>query len=178
MAIWKFRYWFFFYSTLIRHVRISFFLFSFLGILTGLLFSCSHQDGDVLQVRHFHLQDVKPVDTGAQMARGEQLYRLRGAVTMEERRSRLGHYYTVMWKNDQAGEHGGDMKVVMEYQQAATASKVLRMSREIPGDEASGKVEFRITGEAYRVGGRVLAWRVQLLRDGKVIADEQSYLWK
>ena len=144
----------------------------------GLLLSCSHQDDDLLQVRHFHLQDIKLVDTGAEMARGEQLYRLRGAVTMEERTSRLGHYYTVMWKNDHAGENGGDMKVVMEYQQAATASKVLRMSRKIPSDEASGKMEFRMTGEAYRVGGRVLAWRVQLLRGGKVVADEQSYLWK
>lgn len=143
-----------------------------------LLFSCSHQDDDLLQVRHFHLQDVDLADSGAEMARGEQLYRLRGAVTMEERTSRLGHYYTVMWENDRVGGHGGGMKVVMEYQQAATASKVLRMSREIPNDAASGKMEFRITGEAYRVGGRVLAWRVQLLRDGKVIASEQSYLWK
>ena len=142
----------------------------------GMLISCSTSDEELLQVRHFHLQNVDPVDRKAAMTRGEQMYRLRGAVTMEERVSRLGHYYTVDWKNDQEGV--GNLKVVMDYQQAATASKVLRMSREIAENEGSGKVEFLVTGEAYRVGGQVLAWRVQLFSDSRVIAEKHSYLWK
>ena len=83
---------------------------------------------------------------------------------------------TVDWKNDLEGV--GNLKVVMDYQQAATASKVLRMSRQIAGNVDSGKVEFLVTGEAYRVGGQVLAWRVQLFRDSRVIAEKHSYLWK
>jgi len=116
------------------------------------------------------------IDENAEMARGEQLYRMRGAVTMKERVDRKGHYYTVTWNDDQPGT--GDMKVVMEYLQSATAAQVLRMSRDLPDGEKSGKMEFLITGESYRVGGPVLAWRIQLLRGREVVASQQSYLWK
>ncbi|NWK56007.1 hypothetical protein HW115_10315 [Verrucomicrobiaceae bacterium N1E253] len=150
--------------------------FKVLAVGAFVLSSCSNQEPDLLTVRHFHLQDVDPVDDKSEMARGDQLYRLRGAVTMEERKARLGHYYTVSWQNDQVG--GGDLEVVMDYQQAATASKIIRMSRTVPGEEESGRVEFKIAGEDYRVGGRVLAWRVQLRRGAKVLAEEHSYLWK
>jgi len=147
-------------------------------VCVGVLISCSSQKDDLLQVRHFHLQDVQPVTGNAEMARGEQQYRLRGAVTMDERVSRLGHYYSVSWKTPEADVGQGDLKVVMDYQQTATASKVLRMSRDLPDDMESGKMEFQIAGEAYRVGGRVLSWRVQLLRGGRVVAEKRSYLWK
>ncbi len=110
------------------------------------------------------------------MVRGEQMYRLRGAVTLEERRHRLGQYYTVSWKNEQMAQ--GPMKVVMDYQQAATGSRVLRMSRELPADRASGRVEFQVTGESYRIGGRVLAWRIRLLRGDELVAEKRSYLWR
>lgn len=138
--------------------------------------SCSTQAPELLEVRHFHLQSVDLVDDKAEMARGEQLYRLRGAVTMEERKGRLGHYYTVDWENDQPG--AGDLKLVMDYQQAATAAKVLRMTRDLPDDQPSGKGEFMIAGEDYRVGGQVLAWRVQLIRGKELVSEKSSYLWK
>lgn len=110
------------------------------------------------------------------MVRGEQMYRLRGAVTMEERKARLGQYFTVHWKNDQSGSQ--PLKVVMDYYQAATGSRLKQMSRELPAGQTEGRIEFRVAGEDYRVGGRVLAWRVRLLRAGKVIAEQHSYLWK
>ena len=150
--------------------------YPFVLVLVGVLVSCADRSEDLLQVRHYHLQDVDPVDRNVEMARGEQFYRLRGAVTMDERKNRLGHYFTVEWQNDQSG--AGDMKVVMDYQQSATRAKVLRVSRDVPSDVESGKMEFRITGEHYRVGGQVLAWRVQLLRGHRVIAEKRSYLWK
>ena len=159
-------------------VRILCYLSTFLGVLSAVLVSCSSPDDEWLQVRPFHLKDAKVTDINAQMARGEQLYRFRGAVTMEERMSRLGYYYTVTWKKNQGDTKAGKMTLVMEYQQAATASKVLRMSRDIPSDVDSGKVEFRIAGESYRVGGQVLSWRIRMMQDGQVLAEKQSYLWK
>lgn len=146
------------------------------GLVLLLLGACSNRESQLLDVRHFHLQSVDPVDYQSAMARGDQLYRLRGAVTLEEREARLGHYYTVAWRNDQPGT--GDLKVVMDYQQAATASKTLRMSHKVSGEEESGKVEFKIAGEDYRVGGTVLAWRVRLMRGERVIAEDNSYLWR
>ena len=142
--------------------------------IAGLFVSCS--SSDVMEVRQFHLSSVDPVDRSAQMVRGEQVYRLRGAVTLEERQERLGQYYTVSWKNE--GGSTGPLKIVMDYQQTATGSKNLRMSRDLPADKASGKVEFKMIGEAYRIGGRVLAWRIRMMDGNKVIAEKRSYLWR
>lgn len=157
-------------------MRVQLCIHLFLLSLLGLLTSCSTQKEDRLKVRHYHLQKVDLIDENAEMARGEQLYRMRGAVTMKERVARKGHYYTVTWNNDQLG--AGDMMLEMEYLQSATAAQVLRMKRDLPDDRKSGKVEFLITGESYRVGGPVLAWRIQLRRGHEVVASKQSYLWK
>lgn len=110
------------------------------------------------------------------MVRGEQMYRLRGAVSMEEHRQRLGQYYTVRWNND--GSHAGPLSIAFEYRQAATGSEILRMSRDLPLSETSGQVEFAVNGEAYRTGGRVLAWRIRMFSGDKVIAEKKSYLWR
>jgi hypothetical protein len=146
--------------------------------LAGVLASCSSQDADLLKVRHYHLQDVDAVDLDSAMARGEQMYRLRGAVTMVERRSRLGHYYSVDWKKGATTGNTADLSVEMDYLQSATASKVLHMSCKLPKDAVSGKVEFQVTGESYRVGGQVLAWRIRLMQGDRVLAEKRSYLWK
>lgn len=138
--------------------------------------SCSNQEPDLLKVGHFHLKDVNPIKDDAEMTRGEQLYRLRGAVTLKERESRLGHYYTVSWINDRPGT--GPIRVVMNYQQAGTGSRILQLKNDLPRDDPSGKLEFLISGEAYRTGGRVLAWQIQLIRSSEVIAEERSYLWR
>ena len=138
--------------------------------------SNSESNADHLKVRQFHLRSTELADDDAQMVRGEQAYRLRGAVTMEERKSRLGQYYTVSWKDE--SRSGGPMKVVMDYQQATTGSSVHQMKRDLPSGELAGRVEFEITGNAYLEGGRVLAWRIRLLREGEIIAEKRSYLWR
>jgi len=148
------------------------------GSLLSLLMSCStsNPDSDHLKVRQFHLRSPELADDDTQMVRGEQAYRLRGAVTMKERKSRLGQYYTVSWKNDSPS--GEPMKVVMDYQQATTGSEVHQMKRDLPSGESAGRVEFKVTGNSYLLGGRVLAWRIRLLREGEIIAEKRSYLWR
>jgi len=141
----------------------------------GLLISCGSPD--LMEVRQFHLKSVEPENfKKAPMVRGEQMYRLRGAVSVAERRQLLGQYYSVNWKNDSS--HAGPLKIVMNYQQAATGSEILHMSRDLPAGQSSGRVEFQVVGESYRVGGRVLAWRIRMLSGDKVIMEKRSYLWK
>lgn len=147
-----------------------------LALIPLLLVSCANNEPEPLSVRQFHLRDITPADKDAQMVRGEQLYRMRGAVTLEQRRNRLGDYYTIYWNTAEAAS--GNLKVVFEYQQATTASKILTMTRDIPASQTSGSVEFRIAGEAYREGGNVLAWRARLMKGGRVIAMKRSYLWR
>ncbi len=141
----------------------------------ALLTACSSTPDEMLEVRQFHLRKTEAADRKkAQMVRGEQMYRLKGAVTLEERRERLGDYYTVTWRAVGAQP----TRVVMDYQQASTGAEVKRMSSDLPSGVPEGKVEFKVTGDAYNIGGRVLAWRIRLLQGDQVLAEKRSYLWR
>lgn len=109
------------------------------------------------------------------MVRMEKLRRLHGAVTAVERRDRLGQYFTLFW-NDPAGEN--EVEIVLQYQQAATASQVKRMSKKFPASDAAGTVEFAVIGEDYFSGGKVLTWKATVFRGNREIASKQSYLWR
>ena len=128
-----------------------------------------------LDVKVFHLREAGEVKEKNEVVRGEHLKRLYGAVSMEERRERLGLYYTVRW-NGPAGREQDPVKIVFDYRQAATGAKILTMTQEQPGT-ARGSVEFAVTGKAYREGGRVLAWRMRLYRGGDLVDTKYSYLW-
>lgn len=137
--------------------------------------ACSSTPDELLEVRQFHMRKTKPADIKkAQMVRGEQMYWLKGAVSMNERRKRLGDYYTVAWR---AGE-SQPTHVVMDYQQASTGVRVKRMSSDLPFGVSEGKLEFKVTGDSYNNGGRVLVWRIRLLQGDKVLAEKRSYLWR
>ena len=69
------------------------------------------------------------------------------------------------------------VRIVFEYRQAVSGSKVLTMVQERPGT-AKGSVEFHVTGDAYLKGGRVLAWRMRLYRGGDLVDTKRSYLWE
>ena len=143
--------------------------------LLCLLVSCASKD--VMEVKQFHLRsiDVESMRQ-APMVRGEKMHRMRGAVSRKERSQRLGQYYSVSWKND--GSTTGPLKIVMDYQQSATGSKVLTMSKDLPAGEAAGRVEFIVSGESYRTNGRVLAWRIRMMSGSKVISEKRSYMWR
>lgn len=143
--------------------------------LAGVLVSCGGSS-DPLQVRQFHLRDTDITNKDAQMVRAEQLYRMNGAVTLEQRKNRLGNYYTIYWDTPEAA--AGGMKIIFEYQQAATSSKVLTMTRNIPAGQSTGSMELNIIGKAYREGGSVLAWRARLMKGNQVIDSKRSYLWR
>ena len=143
--------------------------------LMVLLGACSPKVDEALTVRQFHLRETEPADKKkAQMVRGEQMYRLKGAVTLEERRERLGDYYTVTWKAIKTRP----TRVVMDYQQAATGAKVLQQSVDLTEGSTGGKVEFAVIGSDYNNGGRVLAWRIRLMQGSSTIAEKRSYLWR
>lgn len=130
-----------------------------------------------MQVRQYHLRTIDAEDMRqAPMVRGEQMYRMRGAVSREERRQRLGQYYSIHWKKDSNAEAA--VKIIMDYHQAATGAKVLTMSQDLPAAETSGLVEFSVSGESYRTGGRVLAWRIRMMSGKEVISEKRSYMWK
>ena len=148
--------------------RLTALLCLFLGACAG--------TPDPLVVKQFQLRDQERDSTAEPMARMEKERRLRGAVSMAERRDRLGQYYTLLW-HDPAGAGSGSAEVVLEYRQGGSASRVKRMSQSFPAADPSGTASFAVIGDDYFKNGRVLAWRASLTRAGRVIAVRKSYLW-
>jgi len=102
------------------------------------------------------------------MVRGDQQRRLYGAITIEEHEARLGQYYEVRW--DLKGK---------EHLLAQTLNSELKViSKQYPTDVTKGKIDFQIIGEDYKTNGRVLAWKAELVIDGKIISSKQSFLWE
>ena len=142
----------------------------------SLLASCAGPHPSLV-VKQFKMLDTKIDQTIDPMIRGEKQRRLHGAISMAERRERLGIYYTLLWE-DPDGVGNGDVEVVFEYQQGATASKVKRMSKQFAATGSSGRVELAVIGSDYLQNGRVLAWQATLTRGGRVLATQRSYLWR
>jgi hypothetical protein len=132
---------------------------------------------EALAVKQFQLRDQVRKNDDEPMVRMEKERRLRGAVSMAERRQRLGQYYTLLWQ-DPAGVGRGPVEVVFQYQQGATASRVKRMTKTFPASAAQGTAEFAVIGDDYFTGGRVLAWKATVLRGGREFASRRSYLWQ
>lgn len=147
---------------------------SLLGL--ALLASCAGPQPPLV-VKQFKMLDTKLDASIDPMVRGEKQRRLYGAVSMAERRERLGSYYTVLW-HDPKGAGSGEVQVLFEYQQGATASKVKRLVKRFPAGDAAGRAEFSILGSDYLRNGRVLAWQTTLSRGGRVLATERSHLWR
>ncbi len=131
---------------------------------------------ETLQVKTVQVRSAEPTEKDDPMARNEQMRRLHGAVSMEERGQRLGQYYTAIWR-DPAGVGSGEVEVRFEYQQGKTGSRVKRSSKRFAAADATGTAEFQVVGDDYFKGGRVLAWKITVLRGGRVLDSKQSYLW-
>lgn len=148
-------------------------------LLTTLLAACltaCTSPRPPLQVKPYILRDQQRDAGSDPWTRMEQQSRLRGAISMEERRQRLGQYYTVLWNDSDT--QGGPVTLTFHYQQGASASRVKRMTHTFAPHETSGRASFAITGDDYITHGRVLAWKATLQRGDREIASRQSYLWQ
>lgn len=132
---------------------------------------------DALVVKQFQLRDQEADASDQPMVKMEQARRLHGAVSMAERRNKLGQYYTLLW-SDPAGADQGKVEVIFQYQQGASGSRVKRMVREFPATATQGSTEFAVIGDDYFNGGKVLAWEATLHRGSRILATRQSYLWQ
>jgi hypothetical protein len=65
----------------------------------------------------------------------------------------------------------------LDYRQAVSRDRVRTL--EIPYKQARGtfKGTFSVTGDDYFEFGGVHSWRISLVRDGRIVAQEQSFVW-
>ncbi len=147
------------------------------SLLVALLLGACAGPPEALVVKQFQLRDQVRNPKDEPMVRMEKERHLHGAVSMAERRQRLGQYYTLLW-HDPAGAGHGPVEVVFQYQQGATASLVKHMTKSFPASETKGVADFAVIGDDYFKGGRVLAWKATLRRGGRELATRRSYLWQ
>lgn len=146
-------------------------------LLAALLLGACAGPHQALVVKPFVVRDQETGSGDEPMTAMEKNRHLLGAVSMEERRQRLGQYYTILW-HDEQGIGNGPVEVVFQYQQGATASRVKRMSKSFSAETGSGRAEFAVIGDDFFKGGKVLAWKTTLSRGGREIASRRSYLWQ
>lgn len=103
----------------------------------------------------------------------ERSYRLFGAVTELDKRQRYGNYFDFFWR----GKHEGAVTVRLEYRQEALRSFVQAREVTYPNARGNHKTEFTVIGDDYFDDGRVIAWRCLLIADGRIVAENRSYLW-
>ncbi|TAG09455.1 MAG: hypothetical protein EAZ42_06940 [Verrucomicrobia bacterium] len=143
---------------------------------TGLLaMSCASTEK--LLVKQFTLRNEQTDPKENLMLRMEKQEKLFGAVSMQERKQRLGQYYTMLW-NDASGVGTAPVRVVFLYQQAQSTNRIKRMEQTFSAATPSGKAEFAVRGDDYFKRGRVLAWKATLYRGQEELASQQSYLWQ
>lgn len=104
----------------------------------------------------------------------ERLRRTWGAVNSIEVAERYGSYFTVFWRNKETS----DVTVRLEYRQAGLANTVLSMERTYPATSGSHRTTFEVVGDDFLEFGRVTAWRILLIADGRIVNFKQSFMWR
>ncbi len=131
---------------------------------------------EMLAVKQFTLRDQESSILDDPFMQNEKLRRLYGAVSLKERKDRLGQYYTVIWHDPK--KVGLRREIIFRYQQGGSGSRIKEMRRTLPSDQVEGNEEFTIIGDNYFENGRVLAWKIDFTANDQIIASKQSYLWE
>jgi hypothetical protein len=104
----------------------------------------------------------------------EAAYRFHGAVTALDFRQRLGHYFDFFWR----AKRSANITVRLEYRQQNLRAET--QAREVSYQNVKGsyRTEFGIIGDDFHSDGRVTAWRCLLIENGRIVAEDKSFLWK
>ena len=104
----------------------------------------------------------------------ERTYRLHGAITNADRNQRYGNYMDFFWRV----KRPANVTIRLEYRQEKLRSFIQAREMSYPNARGNNKTEFTIIGDDYLQDGRVTAWRCLLIEDGKIVAENRSYLWE
>jgi hypothetical protein len=143
-----------------------------------MLASCSSSvtgpGGTISKVKYYHLvPEIAPraKDRALIFERQHLLY---GAVKGSEIKNRFGHYYSFFWR---LNERTGPVKVRFEYRLANAGLRVFTQEQYVDEITRSNLSRFEVTGHEYQKNGRVMMWRVSILRGKEELVSQKSYLW-
>jgi len=131
---------------------------------------------ELLEVRTYTLKEENFDEDGELLIRGEAQRLLYGAVTLEQRRERIGEYFTVRVR--EGASSAQPARIRFEYRQSSSGSQIKQANKSLNTTD-KGVVEFAIKGKSYQSGGSVTSWRVSSY-DGKgnLLDQKRSYLWE
>jgi hypothetical protein len=104
----------------------------------------------------------------------ERQYRLFGAVTQLDQRQRYGNYFDFFWR----AKRPSDVTVRLEYRQEKLHEHVQAQEISYRNVRGTHKTEFKVIGDDYFDDGRVIAWRCLLIENGRIVAENRSYMWE
>ena len=104
----------------------------------------------------------------------ERTYRLHGAITQADHRQRYGNYFDFFWR----AKRPANVTVRLEYRQEKLRSFVQARELSYTNVKGNQKTEFAVIGDDYLNDGRVIAWRCLLIENGRIVAENRSYLWE
>ena len=104
----------------------------------------------------------------------ERTYRLHGAITNADKNERYGNYFDFFWRV----KRPANVTIRLEYRQEKLRSFVQAREISYPNAKGNYKTEFTVIGDDYLQDGRVIAWRCLLIENGKIVAENRSYLWE
>jgi hypothetical protein len=104
----------------------------------------------------------------------ERMRRSWGAVDSLEVSKRHGNYFTIFWRTSKES----DVTLRLEYRQAGLGNYVMAQERFYPAARGSRRSTFQVVGDDFLENGRVSAWRILLVVDGRIVALRQSYMWR
>jgi hypothetical protein len=104
----------------------------------------------------------------------ERQYRLFGAVTRLDQRQRFGNYFDFFWR----AKRPSDITVRLEYRQEKLHEQVQAQEISYRNVRGTHKTEFKVVGDDYLDDGRVIAWRCLLIENGRIVAENRSFMWE
>jgi hypothetical protein len=143
-------------------------------LVCGTLIAACSPSAPQLKVSTYHLRESLFSENDDPMVRGEAQRLLHGSVSQRQRRAKIGDYYEFHWQDPL--QRAVDLR--FDYLQAGTGSQVQTRRVHLPMPHRSLRHSMAITGADYQKGGRILAWKASVERDGTTLASQQSYLWK
>jgi hypothetical protein len=103
----------------------------------------------------------------------ERQYRLFGAVTALDQRQRYGNYLDFYWR----AKRPSDVTVRLEYRQEKLHEHVQAQEISYRNVRGTHKTEFKVIGDDYFDDGRIIAWRCMLIENGRIVAENRSFMW-
>jgi hypothetical protein len=104
----------------------------------------------------------------------ERQYRLYGAVTGLDMRQRFGNYFDFYWRS----KRPSDVTVRLEYRQEKLHEHTQAQEITYLNVRGTHRTEFKVIGDDYFDDGRVIAWRCLLIANGRIVAENRSFLWE